>query len=74
MTMGAQGGRGLWLLALAGPVLFLLAIVGLSAWQIGLGTPPEQVGDAVAAQAPVMLLAVLGILGLVCLRLPLAAL
>lgn len=69
-----MGARRLWAVLLAGPVLFLAGIVALSVWFGATGTPPERIGAEVAGQAPGILAGVLAVLGLICLRLPLAAL
>ena len=67
--------RDLWLLLLAGPVLFLFAIIAVSAALGASGVPAEQIGAEVPRHASTILLVVLVALGLLALwRLPVPAL
>jgi membrane protease YdiL (CAAX protease family) len=53
----------IWALLLAGPLLFLVAIVLVSVAITASGTPPDLIGAAVAAWAAEILAAVLAVLG-----------
>ena len=64
----------LWAVLLAGPVLFLVGIVGISVWLGASGVEPERIGAEVASYAPHLLLGVLSGMALIAMRLPLAAL
>ena len=67
--------RDLWLLLLAGPVLFLFAIIAVSVALGASGVPAEQIGAEVPRHASTILLVVLVALGLLALwRLPVPAL
>lgn len=59
-----MGGKaaGPWLPLLAGPVLFLLAILGLSVALVAMGHPPSAIEREVSATAPAILCGVLGAL------------
>lgn len=73
--MVQDSARTVWGFVLAGPILFLLAIVGVSGWLGGTGTPPDLIGQEVPKYASHMLLGVLLVLALLVVwRLPLAAL
>ena len=66
-------GRGapVWLMLMAGPVLFVLAIIAVSVWVGAQGIPPEQIGAVVPLYAPHILLGVLAALAVLVLwRLP----
>lgn len=63
--------RDLWLLLLAGPVLFLLVIIAVSVVIGASGVPAEEIGAEVPRHASVILLVVLALLGWLALwRLP----
>lgn len=64
----------LWSVLLAGPVLFLAGVVGVSVWLGATGVPPERIGAEAAGYAPQLLAGVLLGLAVIAWRLPLAAL
>jgi membrane protease YdiL (CAAX protease family) len=67
--------RDIWLLLLAGPVLFLLVMIAVSVVLGASGVPAEEIGAEVPRHASVILLVVLAMLGLFALwRLPVRAL
>lgn len=69
-----QLGEGrVWIWLFAGPLLFLLAIVGVSIWLGATGVPSERIGEEAPRFAPQILFGVLLVLGLLALlRLPMA--
>lgn len=70
-----RGLGSVWALLLAGPLLFLAAIVAVSVMLGARGVPPDQIGAAVPGYAPHILVFVLAALGgLVLWRLPLRTL
>lgn len=69
-----MGGLRLWGILLAGPVLFVVGIVGVSVWLGAGGVPPERIGAEAATYAPHLLTGVLLGLAMIALRLPMAKL
>jgi membrane protease YdiL (CAAX protease family) len=62
----------LWAVLLAGPVLFLAGIIGVSVWLGASGVPPERIGAEAAGYAPQLLVGVLLGLAVIAGRLPVA--